>query len=353
MAAVGRVCARQLASANGDRSLPSAGAEGRRGASAERAADFSDRLLQTACRDDSFELCRRKNGRFFAIVFLWHRNAVVGAAVSAPNAAGVALDVRREVFVGRKDGVHGVEHLVFEPAPEIECRGGDMAGTDVDRLAGPEILFVVLDFEVLERPVDGQRHRTAVVEHRVVDHAHQCRGVGAGIRRAALGEVGVLGRRIVEEGLQREERVADRFGAQFPQGDRFGDGRDGRAGSSPIVDRERIGAACAAVQACRSVDEAGRIVAVVVARKDFALPVVGGDGHLRIADDGRFERLFGNDIQKRKVLGEHHLGRPAGFDSPFDYQLTMVFRIGRDLAQAAAQQRKQQDDGSFHGAFRI
>ena len=157
MAAVGRVCARQRASANGDRSLPSAGAEGRRGASAERAADFSDRLLQTACRDDSFELCRRKNGRFFAIVFLWHRNAVVGAAVSAPNAAGVALDVRREVFVGRKDGVHGVEHLVFEPAPEIECRGGDMAETDVDRLAGPEILFVVLDFEVLERPVDGQR----------------------------------------------------------------------------------------------------------------------------------------------------------------------------------------------------
>lgn len=107
------------------------------------------------------------------------------------------------------------------------------------------------------------------------------------------------------------------------------------------------------MQACRSVDEAGRIVAVVVARKDFALSVVGGDGHLRIADDGRFERLFGNDIQKRKVLGEHHLGRPAGFDSPFDYQLTMVFRIGRDLAQAAAQQRKQQDDGSFHGAFRI
>ena len=94
-----------------------------------------------------------------------------------------------------------------------------MAETDVDRLAGPEILFVVLDFEVLERPVDGQRHRTAVVEHRVVDHAHQCRGVGAGIRRAALGEVGVLGRRIVEEGLQREERVADRFGAQFPQGE--------------------------------------------------------------------------------------------------------------------------------------
>ena len=33
--------------------------------------------------------------------------------------------------------------------------------------------------------------------------------------------------------------------------------------------------------------------------------------------------------------------------------MTMVFRIGRDLAQAAAQQRKQQDDGSFHGAFRI
>lgn len=59
-----------------------------------------------------------------------------------------------------------------------------------------------------------------------------------------------MARRIVEEGLQREERVADRFGAQFPQGDRFGDGRDGHAGSSPIVDRERIGAACAAVQAC-------------------------------------------------------------------------------------------------------
>jgi len=57
--------------------------------------------------------------------------------------------------------------------------------------------------------------------------------------------------------------------------------------------------------------------------------------------------------RKGRFFGEQHLGRPAGFDSPFDYQLTMVFRIGRDLAQAAAQQRKQQDDGSFHGAFRI
>ena len=87
---------------------------------------------------NSFELCRRKNGRFFAIVFLWHRNAVVGAAVSAPNAAGVALDVRREVFVGRKDGVHGVEHLIFEPAPKIESREENVAATDVNRLTGAD-----------------------------------------------------------------------------------------------------------------------------------------------------------------------------------------------------------------------